>query len=43
MTEVRAALAGLPAGRSLDVLVCAFSETDATAYEAKLQALELPE
>jgi O-acetyl-ADP-ribose deacetylase (regulator of RNase III) len=43
MTEVRAALAGLPAGRSLDVLVCAFSETDAAAYEAKLQALDLPE
>jgi O-acetyl-ADP-ribose deacetylase (regulator of RNase III) len=42
MAEVRAALEGLPPGRSLEVLVCAFTESDAVAYEAQLQALDLP-
>ena len=43
MTEVRAALEGLPGGRSLEVVVCAFSDADAAVYEAQLQQLDLPE
>jgi O-acetyl-ADP-ribose deacetylase len=43
MAEVRAALEGLPVGRWMEVVVCAFSDADAAVYEAKLQQLELPE
>jgi O-acetyl-ADP-ribose deacetylase (regulator of RNase III) len=41
MAEVRAALGELPSERSLEVVVCAYTESDAVAYEAQLQALDL--
>jgi O-acetyl-ADP-ribose deacetylase (regulator of RNase III) len=39
MAEVRQALADLPAGRFLEVSVCAFSAADEAAYIAALEAL----
>jgi O-acetyl-ADP-ribose deacetylase (regulator of RNase III) len=41
MAEVGAALESLPAGQSLEVVVCAFSDEDAFAYERALGELEL--
>ena len=42
MAEVRAALRRLPPKHSLEVVVCAFTESDAVAYEAQLRALDPP-
>jgi O-acetyl-ADP-ribose deacetylase (regulator of RNase III) len=41
LAEVGAALESLPAGQSLEVVVCAFSDEDAFAYETALGELEL--
>jgi O-acetyl-ADP-ribose deacetylase (regulator of RNase III) len=40
MVEVQAALAALPDGRSMEIVVCAFTTGDAAVYEAALQRLE---